>query len=139
MQALAITPLETKLLAALPAIATLRAEAERLAAANIEPNLDRPAIIDQLIRLFNGPEQRDAKRLSEEALRESSPWAILRDEDVTHGRDIRRLGRTGATTGTAADRTGGPAELAGCAMISILLANAACATQPALARQAGLR
>ena len=88
MQAPETTPLETKLLAALRANATLRAEAEGLVAAYIEPNSDRPAIIDQLIRLFDGP-QREAHRLSERGpTREQRLSHIARQDGVMHRRDI---------------------------------------------------
>jgi hypothetical protein len=59
---------ETKLAAALEANAALRIQAERLIAAYIAPDSDRPVIIDQLIRLFDGPGQREAQRLAAEAL-----------------------------------------------------------------------
>jgi hypothetical protein len=49
----------------------LRLRAERLIAAYIEPNSDRPAIINELT-LFDGPQQREAQRLSEEARSESN-------------------------------------------------------------------
>jgi hypothetical protein len=37
----------------------------------IEPNSDRPAIINELIVLFDGPQQRDAQGLASEALGEA--------------------------------------------------------------------
>ena len=63
-----MTPLETKLTNALLANAKLREEGERLIAAYIEPESDRPTIINDLIRLFDGPVQREAERLAAEAL-----------------------------------------------------------------------
>ena len=49
----------------------LRIEAERLIAAYVAPESNRPAIINELITLFDGPAQREAKRLAEEALGET--------------------------------------------------------------------
>jgi len=43
-------------------------QAEQLIAAYIAPDSDRPVIINELIVLFDGPEQREAKRLAPEAL-----------------------------------------------------------------------
>ena len=63
-----MTPLETKLAAALRANARLREEGERLVAAYVAPDSDRAAVIDELIRLFDGPAQREAERLTREAL-----------------------------------------------------------------------
>jgi hypothetical protein len=57
--------------AALRANAALRIQAERLLAAYVEPNSDRLAIIDQLIRLLDGPQQREAQGLTVEALGEA--------------------------------------------------------------------
>ena len=65
-----ITPRETQLSAALTANVALRVQAERLIAAYIEPNSDRPAVINELITLFDGPQQREAERLALEALAE---------------------------------------------------------------------
>jgi glycine cleavage system regulatory protein len=65
-----MTPLEIKLTDALRANAKLREQAEELIAAYIEPGSDRPAIINQLIHLFDGPDQREAERLGREALGE---------------------------------------------------------------------
>ena len=39
----------------------LHIEAERLIAAYVAPELNRPAIINELITLFDGPAQREAK------------------------------------------------------------------------------
>jgi len=65
-----MTPLEIKLTHALRANAKLREQAEELIAAYIEPASDQSAVINQLIRLFDGPEQRDAQRLAQSALGE---------------------------------------------------------------------
>ena len=65
-----MTPLEIKLTDALRANAKLREQAEELIAAYIEPASNQSAVINQLIRLFDGPEQREAKRLTTEALGE---------------------------------------------------------------------
>ena len=43
-------------------------KASGLIAAYIEPESDRPTIINDLIRLFDGPVQREAERLAAEAL-----------------------------------------------------------------------
>lgn len=64
-------PRETKLKAALDAHVALRIEAERLIAAYVAPESNRPAIINELITLFDSPAQREAKRLAEEALGET--------------------------------------------------------------------
>ena len=50
----------------------LRVQAERLIAAYVAPELDRPTIVNELITLFDGPQQRQAQRLSVEALGESA-------------------------------------------------------------------
>jgi hypothetical protein len=39
-----------------------------LIAAYVEPESDRPVIINDLIRRFDGPQQREAQRLTQEAL-----------------------------------------------------------------------
>ena len=59
---------KSQLEAALHASAALRIHAERLIAAYVGPESDRPAIINELIVLFDGPEQREAERLAAEAL-----------------------------------------------------------------------
>lgn len=69
--ALSMTPLETMLTDALLANAKLREEGERLIAAYIEPKPDRQAIINDLIRLFDSPEQRKARQLAAEALEQA--------------------------------------------------------------------
>jgi hypothetical protein len=53
-----MTPLETKLTNALLANAKLREQGERLIAAYVEPESNRPAITNELIALFDGPQQR---------------------------------------------------------------------------------
>jgi hypothetical protein len=62
---------ETKLTAALEAHVALRVEAERLIAAYVAPESDRPTIVNELITLFDGPQQRDAQKLAAEALGEA--------------------------------------------------------------------
>ena len=52
--------------------AALLVHAQRLNAAYIAPETDRAVIINELIRLLNGPAQREAKRLTEVALGEGS-------------------------------------------------------------------
>jgi hypothetical protein len=63
-----MTDRTARLEAALRVNAALRVEAERLIAAHITPESDRGAIINELIALFDGPAQREAERLAEEAL-----------------------------------------------------------------------
>jgi hypothetical protein len=69
-----MTPLEIKLAAALRANARPREEGERLIAAYVAPGAGRAAIIDELIRLFDGPAQREAERLTREALGDGERW-----------------------------------------------------------------
>ncbi|MBV8794594.1 MAG: hypothetical protein JO136_06610 [Hyphomicrobiales bacterium] len=57
-----------KLEAALRVNAAVCARAERLITAYIAPGSDRTAILGELVRLLNGPGQREAKRLAEVAL-----------------------------------------------------------------------
>jgi hypothetical protein len=57
-----------KLEAALRVNAAICARAELLIAAYITPGSDRAAILSELVRLLNGPGQREAKRLAEAAL-----------------------------------------------------------------------
>jgi hypothetical protein len=59
-----------KLEAALRVNAGLRIQAEHLIAAYVSPESDREAIVNELIRLFDGPAQREAQRLVTEALGE---------------------------------------------------------------------
>jgi hypothetical protein len=59
---------ETRLTAALAANVALRVQAERLIAAYIEPSSDRPAVINELITLFDGPDQREAQKLAADAI-----------------------------------------------------------------------
>jgi hypothetical protein len=66
-----MTACETRLEAALIAHAALRVQAERLIAAYVAPESNREAIINELITLFDGPQQRDAQRLAAEALDEA--------------------------------------------------------------------
>jgi hypothetical protein len=61
-----------KLEAALRLSSALCVRAERLIAAYIAPESNRPAIIEELVRLFDGTPQREAaKRLAAEALGEN--------------------------------------------------------------------
>jgi hypothetical protein len=46
----------------------IRERAEQLIAAYVEPESDRETIINELIALFDGPQQREAERLTEVAL-----------------------------------------------------------------------
>jgi hypothetical protein len=49
-------------------------------ASYLEPNSDRPAVLNELIILFDGPQQREAQRLGAEALdkaRERESWDFL--------------------------------------------------------------
>jgi hypothetical protein len=69
-----MTPLETRLVAALRANARLREEGERLIAAYVAPGAGRAAIIDELIRLFDDPAQREAERRTREALADGERW-----------------------------------------------------------------
>jgi hypothetical protein len=64
-----MTPLETKLIAALDAHMALRVQAEELIAAYVAPDSDRATLIDALITLFDGPQQREAQRLAADVSR----------------------------------------------------------------------
>jgi hypothetical protein len=59
--------LETKLIAALDAHMALRVQAKELIAAYVAPDSDRLTLINALITLFDGPQQREAQRLADEA------------------------------------------------------------------------
>ena len=83
-----MTPLETKLTAALLANAALRVQAERLIAAYVAPESDKQAIASRLIRLFDGHEQREAERLRGKRSR------MGRDGSIDRGRDPEACGRT---------------------------------------------
>jgi hypothetical protein len=50
------------------ALRQLRVQAERLIAADVAPESDGPTILNELIVLFEGPQQREAERLAAEAL-----------------------------------------------------------------------
>jgi hypothetical protein len=63
---------EHKLRAALIAHVDLRQQAEQLIERYITPGSNGTHIINELIMLFDGPEQREAERLAREALRETS-------------------------------------------------------------------
>jgi hypothetical protein len=78
-----VTDRTAKLEAALRVNAALLVQAERLIRAYIAPESDKAAIINELIRLLDGPAQREAKRLAEMALFEASgaeeeepPWIL---------------------------------------------------------------
>jgi hypothetical protein len=58
--------------------ANLREEGERLIAAYVAPESNRVGVINELIRLFDGPEQREAKRLAQEALGRGFPAYVKR-------------------------------------------------------------
>ena len=66
-----MTVRETRLEAALIAHAARRVQAERLIADYVAPESNREAIINELITLFDGPQQRDAQRLAAKALDEA--------------------------------------------------------------------
>jgi hypothetical protein len=61
-----VTPLENNMSAVSRANANLRERAERRIAAFVEPESDRPTIINGLVRLIDGPEQRETHRLASE-------------------------------------------------------------------------
>src|SRR5580704_9686276 len=76
-----VTDRTAKLEAALRVNAALLVQAERLIGAYIAPESDKTAIINELIRLLDGPAQREAKRLAEIALveargEEEPPWTL---------------------------------------------------------------
>jgi hypothetical protein len=66
-----MTTREIQLEAALRVNVALRVQAERLIAAYVAPESNRPAIINELITLFDGPAQREAHRLAAMALGEA--------------------------------------------------------------------
>ena len=71
---------EAKLAAALDAHVALRVQPERLIAAYVAPESNRAAIINELITLFDGPQQREAEKLAVEALDEAGKrdgWHFL--------------------------------------------------------------
>jgi hypothetical protein len=63
-----MTEREAQLEAALVANTAIRVQAEQLIAAYVAPESDREAIINELIALFDGPQQREAERLTAVAL-----------------------------------------------------------------------
>jgi hypothetical protein len=63
-----MTEREAQLEAALVANTAIRVQAEQLIAAYVAPESDREAIINELISLFDGPQQREAERLTSVAL-----------------------------------------------------------------------
>ena len=82
-----MTPLEAKLIDALLANVKLRQEGERLIAAYSAPKSDRPAIINELVRLFDGPAQREAELLTREVLANNEK---LRELQRRHPPDRQR-------------------------------------------------
>ena len=56
--------------AAVRAQDALIAEAQRLLTSYLSKEIESPALLDSLLRLFDGPRQREAQRLSREALGE---------------------------------------------------------------------
>jgi hypothetical protein len=77
-----------KLEAALRVNAALVVHAQRLIAAYTAPESDRAAIISELIRLLDGPAQREARRLAPEALGEAKG---VEDEEPSLTIQIRNL------------------------------------------------
>jgi hypothetical protein len=63
----ATTSRETRLTKALAANVALRVQAVRLMAACVGPGSDRQAVINELVTLFDGPQQREAQRLATDA------------------------------------------------------------------------
>jgi hypothetical protein len=63
-----MTSIENKLRVALLANANIREEAERLLEAYLTPQSERAAVMNELIRLFDGPQQREAQTRAAEAL-----------------------------------------------------------------------
>ena len=71
-----MTDRNARLEAALRVNAALLVQAKRLISAYIAPGSDRAAVISELIRLLDGPAQREAKRLTEVALGEEEEPAL---------------------------------------------------------------
>ncbi len=69
---------ETRLAAALDANVALRVQAERLIAAYVAPDSDRATVVNELIALFDGPQQREAQRLMAEALGENGVGQLFK-------------------------------------------------------------
>jgi hypothetical protein len=63
-----MTEREALLKGALVANAAIRVQAEHVIAAYVPPESDREALINELIALFDGPQQREAERLTTVAL-----------------------------------------------------------------------
>jgi hypothetical protein len=59
-----MTERQAQLEASLVANEAIRVQAERLIAAYVAPESDREAVINELIALFDGPQQREAERLT---------------------------------------------------------------------------
>jgi hypothetical protein len=62
--------------AAIRAQAGLISEAKELLTRYLSKEIETPALIDSLLRLLDGPEQREAERLAREALGEQEPGNI---------------------------------------------------------------
>ena len=62
--------------AAIRAQAGLISEAQELLTRYLSKDIESPALIDSLLRLLDGPEQREAERLAREALGEAEPGNI---------------------------------------------------------------
>jgi hypothetical protein len=71
------TSREAQLEAALRANAALRVQAERLIAASVASGSDREALLNELIALFDGPTQREARKLEARALGGGVAGALL--------------------------------------------------------------
>ena len=62
--------------AAIRAQAGLISEAQELLTRYLSKDIESPALIDSLLRLLDGPQQREAERLAREALGEAEPGNI---------------------------------------------------------------
>ncbi len=62
--------------AAIRAQAGLISEAQELLTRYLSKDIELPALIDSLLRLLDGPQQREAERLAREALGEAEPGNI---------------------------------------------------------------
>jgi hypothetical protein len=71
-----MTSRETKLTAAARRQRGATVQAERLIAAYLAPESNRAAIVNELIALFDGPQQREAQRLAAVALGESGASGV---------------------------------------------------------------
>jgi hypothetical protein len=81
-------PLETKLKAALEVNVALRVEAEWLIAAYVALETGKAAIINELIMLFDGPQQRETNRWR------MRPWPRIKEllhRDLAEGDSLRAI------------------------------------------------